>query len=195
MIELEASVSASSVTGHRYITSIVRDITERKRAEAELKQINEELEARVTERTAAISKMNAMLQEEVRDRRRIEGERLELLRRIVFAQEDERRRIAREMHDQFGQQLTVLKLKLDAVKEDVVRIRNFAPKLTHCKRCATQLDEDVDHMVWEMRPTALDDLGLQAALSSYAANWGQHLGVPVQLHASGMDQRSFITGN
>ncbi len=68
-----------------------RDISERKRAEAELKQINEQLEGRVVERTAALSEMNAVLQEEVRERRRIEGERLELLRRIVFAQEDERR--------------------------------------------------------------------------------------------------------
>ncbi len=43
-------------------------------------------------------------------------------------------------------------------------------------------------MVWEMRPTALDDLGLLAALSSYIQNWAQHLGVPVQFHAIGMDK-------
>lgn len=43
-------------------------------------------------------------------------------------------------------------------------------------------------MVWEMRPTALDDLGLQAALSSYVENWSKHFGVPVQLHTSGMDR-------
>jgi PAS domain S-box-containing protein len=188
LIEVEASVSASSVTSHSYITSIVRDITERKRAQAELKQINEQLEGRVTERTAALSEMNAILQEEVRERRRIEGERVELLRRIVFAQEDERRRIAREMHDQFGQQLTVLKMKLDAVKEDCSENENLCEQVEALQRIARQLDADVDHMVWEMRPTALDDLGLQAALSSYVQNWSKHFGIPVQLHASGMDK-------
>ncbi len=187
LIELEASVSASSVTGHRYITSIVRDITERKRAEAELKQINEQLEGRVTERTAALSEMNAMLQEEVKDRRRIEAERVELLRRIVFAQEDERRRIAREMHDQFGQQLTVLKLKLDAIKEDCGENQKLCEQVDALQTLAMQLNEDVDHMVWDLRPTALDDLGLHVALSSYVTNWEQHLGIPVQLHTSGMD--------
>lgn len=187
LIELEASVSASAVTGHRYITSIVRDITERKRAEAELKQINEQLEGRVTERTAALSEMNAMLQEEVRDRRRIEAERVELLRRIVCTQEDERRRIAREMHDQFGQQLTVLKLKLDAIKEDCGENQKLFEQVDALQTLAMQLDEDVDHMVWDLRPTALDDLGLHVALSSYVANWEQHLGIPVQLHTSGMD--------
>ncbi|MBC7910472.1 MAG: sensor histidine kinase, partial [Pyrinomonadaceae bacterium] len=111
-----------------------------------------------------------------------------LLRRIVFAQEDERRRIAREMHDQFGQQLTVLKLKLDLVKEDCGEHENLCEQVEVLQTIARQLDADVEHMVWEMRPTALDDLGLQAALSSYIKNWSKHVGIPVQLHASGMDK-------
>jgi len=178
LLEVEASASASTVAGHSYITSIVRDITERKRAEAELKQINEQLEGRVTERTAALSEMNAVLQEEVGERRRIEGERVELLRRVIFAQEDERRRIAREMHDQFGQQLTALKLKLDAVKESYGDDKNLWEQVEVLQRIAGQLDADVDHMVWELRPTALDDLGLEAALSSYSRNWSKHFGIP-----------------
>ncbi|MDQ3134504.1 MAG: PAS domain S-box protein, partial [Acidobacteriota bacterium] len=171
-----------------YTLAIIEDITERKRAEAELKQINEQLEGRVAERTAALSEMNAVLQEEVRERRRIEGERVELLRRIVFAHEDERRRIAREMHDQFGQQLTVLKLKLDALKGDCGEQTKLCEQLEALQTIAEQLDADVGHLAWEMRPTALDDLGLEAALSSYVQNWSQHFGVPVQLHASGMNK-------
>jgi PAS domain S-box-containing protein len=177
------------------VAGSTRDYTERKRieeairrSEAELQRSHEELEHRVAERTAALSEMNAILQEEVRERRRIEGERVELLRRIVFAQEEERRRIAREMHDQFGQQLTVLKMKLDALKEDCVENADLHEQLEALQAIASQLDEDVDYLVWEMRPMVLDDLGLQAALSSYIQNWSKHFGVPVQLHASGTDK-------
>ncbi len=189
LVDVEASVSTSTVAGRRYITTMVRDIVERKLAERALRESHEELERRVGERTVALSKMNVILQEEVRERRRIESERVELLRRIVFAQEDERRRIAREMHDQLGQQLTVLKLKLDAFKEGCGENGKLSEQVEALQTLAGQLDADVDHMVWEMRPTALDDLGLQAALSSYVQNWAQNLGIPVQLHASGMDER------
>jgi PAS domain S-box-containing protein len=177
------------------VAGSTRDYTERRRveealrsSEAELHKSHEELERRVGERTAALSEMNAILQEEVRERRRIEGERVELLRRIVFAQEDERRRIAREMHDQFGQQLTALKLKLDALREDCGEDASLREQLEALQAIATQLDADVDYLVWEMRPTVLDDLGLQAALSSYGQNWSKHFGVPVQFHTSGMDK-------
>ena len=61
--------------------------------------------------------------EEARERERNERARTELLGRMVFAQEDERRRIAREMHDQFGEQLTALGLRIRMLKEAARRPR------------------------------------------------------------------------
>lgn len=138
-----------------------------------------------------LKKTNAALQAEATARQRVEHERAQLLRRIVFTQEDERRRIAREMHDQLGQQLTALTLKLDALKEHYRQNTQLHEQLEALQAIAGQLDKDVDHMIWEMHPMSLDDLGLQSALSSYTQNWSQHFGVPVQLHASGMDQDRF----
>lgn len=160
------------------------DFTRRKHAENETREAKEGLERH----TVALMGANAALQAEVGERQRAELERGQLLRRIVFTQEEERRRIAREMHDQFGQQLTVLKLKLDKLKEDCGEHENLCEQVEILQTVARQLDADVDNMVWEMRPTALDDLGLQVALSSYFQNWSKHVGVPVQLHASGMDK-------
>jgi signal transduction histidine kinase len=55
---------------------------------------------------------------------------------------------------------------------------------------AQQLDRDVDHLVWELRPTALDDLGLRAALANYVQNWSTRVGISATLHTSGlMDDR------
>ncbi|MGB8507120.1 MAG: PAS domain-containing protein, partial [Pyrinomonadaceae bacterium] len=160
------------------------DFTRRKQAENETRAAKDALERH----TVALMEANAALQAEVGVRQRVELERGQLLRRIVFAQEDERRRIAREMHDQFGQQLTVLKMKLDALKEDCGEQENLSGQVETLRAVARQLDADVDNMVWEMRPTALDDLGLQAALSTYFQNWSKHFGLPVQLHAGGMDE-------
>jgi signal transduction histidine kinase len=51
---------------------------------------------------------------------------------------------------------------------------------------AQQLDRDVDHLVWELRPTALDDLGLQAALATHIQTWSKRAGITAELHVSGL---------
>jgi two-component system sensor histidine kinase UhpB len=51
---------------------------------------------------------------------------------------------------------------------------------------AQQLDRDVDHLVWELRPTALDDLGLRAALTNYVQDWSKRVGISAHLHTSGL---------
>ena len=160
------------------------DFTRRKEAENETQAAREGLERH----TVSLMEINEALQTEVSERQRVERERGQLLRRIVFAQEEERARIAREMHDQFGQQLTVLKLKLDALKKDCVNETNLCDQVETLQALAQQLDADVDSLVWEMRPMALDDLGLEAALTSYVQNWSTHLGIPVDLHSTAIDR-------
>jgi signal transduction histidine kinase len=55
---------------------------------------------------------------------------------------------------------------------------------------AQRLDHDVDQLVWQLRPTALDDLGLRAALANYVQDWSARVGIPARLHSSGlMDDR------
>ncbi|HEY6802745.1 MAG TPA: PAS domain S-box protein [Pyrinomonadaceae bacterium] len=181
MVEILARTAALAIERHEAEEAL-------RISETKLQRSHQHLERRVRERTTALSEMNAVLQEQILERRRIEGERIELLRRIVFAQEDERHRIAREMHDQLGQQLTVLKLKLDAIQEDCGADQKLRERVEALQMIATQLDKDVDQMVREMRPTALDDLGLQTALSGYVKNWSKNFGVSVQLHISGLEE-------
>jgi PAS domain S-box-containing protein len=126
------------------------------------------------------------------ERRRAEGERArtELLARLVFAQEDERRRIAREMHDQFGEQLTALSRSIGLLKESTSGNAALAAQVRALEAIGQQLDRDVDSLVWELRPTALDDLGLRAALDNYIQNWAARVNIPVQLHSAGLlDER------
>ena len=124
--------------------------------------------------------------EEARERERSERARTELLGRLVFAQEDERRRIAREMHDQFGEQLTALGLRIRMLKEAVDGRDDLTAQVEALEQVAQQLDRDVDHLVWELRPTALDDLGLRAALANYVQDWSTRVSISAELHTAGL---------
>jgi PAS domain S-box-containing protein len=124
--------------------------------------------------------------EEARERQRSERARTELLGRMVFAQEDERRRIAREMHDQFGEELTALGLGIRMLKEAAAGRDDLSAQIAALEDVAQRLDRDVDHLVWELRPMALDDLGLRAALANYIEDWSLRVRVPAELHTTGL---------
>jgi PAS domain S-box-containing protein len=166
------------------------DLTARKEIEEALRRAQEVLEARVSERTAELARANESLRSEMDERRRAERARTELLARLVFAQEDERRRIAREMHDQFGEQLTSLSRGIAALKDASGHLPELTDRVNALESIAQQLDQDVDHLVWELRPTALDDLGLRAALANYVQDWSKRVGIAAQLHTWGLlDER------
>lgn len=164
------------------------DITERREAQAALQKSHDELEQRVAERTVELMETNAELQTEIGERQKAEGARAAILRRLIMAQEDERRRIAREMHDQFGQALTALILKLGMLKEDYSAQTKLSEDIAALEAIAKQLDSDIDFLVWELRPTALDDLGLTAALTNYAQSWSKHFGVRVEMRERALEK-------
>jgi PAS domain S-box-containing protein len=124
--------------------------------------------------------------EELAERQRAEQARTELLTRLVFAQEDERRRIAREMHDQFGEQLTALARRIEGLKEFAKSQPGLISVIESLEAVSRQIDRDVNHLVWQLRPTALDDLGLRAALANYVKDWSQRVRVHAELHSSGL---------
>ncbi len=124
---------------------------------------------------------------DITERKQADLERAQLLRQIVQAQEDERRRIALEMHDQFGQQLSALALKLSALRQERGRRHVFGEQLASLETITRQLDTDLELIISRLRPPALDDLGLVAALTNYVRHWSQHFGVNANLHVTGME--------
>jgi PAS domain S-box-containing protein len=167
------------------------DITEQKRAEEALRQARDELELRVQERTAALELVNTQMSNEVAERRATEGQVRELLGQLVGAEEDERRHLARELHDSLGQHLTALTLGLKAVQEDPSLPVALRERLGQLRAVARHLDEDVDRLSYELRPAVLDDLGLNEALRELAGTWAEDSGVPVDIHTRGLRGRRF----
>jgi signal transduction histidine kinase len=106
-----------------------------------------------------------------------------LLERLVTAQEEERRRLARNLHDHMGQQLTALNLTLDSVAEDMNMPPALRARLSTAQDIVKRLDKDVDLLAWDLRPAALD-LGLPAALSDLVRQWSAATQVTGEFHQS-----------
>ena len=115
-----------------------------------------------------------------------ERARTEMLSRMLLAQEDERRRIAREMHDQFGEQLTALSLRIGLLKDACGDRADLREQVDALETVAQRIDRDVDQLVWQLRPTALDDLGLRAALANYVQDWSKRFSIAAELHTTGL---------
>jgi signal transduction histidine kinase len=115
-----------------------------------------------------------------------EAERQQLTRRLLVAQEQERRRIALEMHDDFGQHLSALTLKLSALRRTRDSISDFDEELAQVEALARQLDTELDRLVSRLRPPVLDEHGVIAALETYVKRWSEEFGVQAELHANGL---------
>jgi signal transduction histidine kinase len=105
------------------------------------------------------------------DLRRALDERRELLNCIVSAQESERQRIARELHDRLGQYLAAMLLGLNAASKVSNRQTEECHKLADLQSMTLAMSREVHQLSWELRPTALDDLGLEAAIANYLEKW------------------------
>ncbi|MCU1289865.1 MAG: signal transduction histidine kinase [Acidobacteria bacterium] len=151
------------------LQGIIRDITERKLAEQILRRSNEELEFLVRQRTEEVEKANV--------------ERVQVLHQLVTAQEDERRRIARDLHDELGQQMTVLRIEMERLKNMCGENEELQKQVEVASRIARQLDSDVDFLAWQVRPTVLDDIGIVAAINQYVQQWSEHFKISVDFQA------------
>jgi signal transduction histidine kinase len=125
-----------------------------------------------------------------RETKRVEELRGQLLNAIISAQEDERRRLSRELHDGAGQALTGLILGIESAESlaspTEARIRK---KLGHARLIAVSILEDMRRLMQDLRSTLLDDLGLVAALRSYAQSRLEGVGVTVDFQAEGSSHR------
>ncbi len=153
---IEASISQIRDASGKLYTVMLRDITERQRAENALKQSREELR--------------------------------ELSANLQNVREEEKTRIARELHDDLGQQLTALKMDLSVVEQQLRGPRHAPPDegvLGHLQGMRRLIDAtvaSVRRIVADLRPVMLDDLGLVPAIEWLANDFTNRYGIDVERH-------------
>jgi PAS domain S-box-containing protein len=164
------------------VAGSTREITERKRVEAELRQsqerlreLAESLETQVRARTMELENRNndVLLQSE---------QLRELSHRLMTTQDEERRHLAREMHDSAGQIVAALSMYLEQISN---KIGDSNPELSELVKNALSLNKELDREIrttaYLLHPPMLDELGLKAALDWYVEGLEQRAGIKVQL--------------
>ncbi len=150
----------------RGFAKVTRDMTERRRAEEALRQSEEHYRQLFNEAQ--------VMQENLRN----------LSNQILHVQEQERKHISRELHDEVGQAMTAISMNLEAFKQDGAGSSElFKLKVAETQALLQQTMETVNRFARELRPTMLDELGLLPALRSYLKGFANR--TRLQVHFQG----------
>jgi signal transduction histidine kinase len=134
----------------------------------------------------------SLLQEQqLRDAQEREVLRGQLFERVMAAQEAERQRIARELHDETGQGLTALGMGIRAVSKKIDPSKNprAAKNIVKLEKLVSHTLDELQRLISDLRPSHLDDLGLPAALRWYSGAVHERTNLPIQVNVTGDEHR------
>jgi PAS domain S-box-containing protein len=178
---MAASISKLRSGDETVFTVLCQDITAQVRAKQELRRAHDELELRVLERTADLEKTNLALQSEIAERRLVEKEFQVLSGRVMRVQDEERRHLARELHDGATQNLVAVALNLGCVRlaavDDPATLILVEESLQLVKECTSEL-RTISYL---LHPPLLEEMGVARTLSGYVDGFSRRSGIEVTL--------------
>lgn len=169
---------------------------QRRKHEEQLIRLNEELEQRVQDRTKDLASVNQALVAEVSERmhteRLLDASRHELRSlavELLRVQEEERRRISRDLHDDINQRLALLSLELEALDQSLPMASQQSGRAVRAiQDRVVELSEDVRRLAYQLHPSILDDLGLPIALQRLVDDFTARTGMTGQFANRGVLQ-------
>jgi PAS domain S-box-containing protein len=114
------------------------------------------------------------IRHEITERKRVEQELQKMMTSIIDVQEEERKRLSRNLHDGIGQNLYSHLITINRLLSELEH-----PLLHQMQKEATQLIEEIRDISWELRPSVLDDLGLVPAIRSFLSRFSENYGIDV----------------
>jgi PAS domain S-box-containing protein len=162
--------------------SFVRDVTERMEMERALVLAREELEMRVSERTRELKRKNLQILQQSEALQVTNQGLRKLSARLMQVQDEERRRIARDLHDSTGQSIALLSMNLSALEAVAVESNpELAEGLAENIGIVKQISTELRTLSYLLHPPLLDEMGLESALHWYVDGFGQRSGITVNL--------------
>ncbi|BBA68799.1 Oxygen sensor histidine kinase NreB [Geobacter sulfurreducens] len=179
-------VEVSGITIEGTVLATFIDITERRLAEDELHRHRELLEELVHQRTAELKLRNMELATEIAERRRAEAALRCYTRRLTEMEEDLRKKLAAELHDEIGRDLTALNLNFTVIGNRVVQEPdgNLRARIEDTERLIEDISRTVRGLTAKLRPPVLDDYGLPAALRWHADLFSRRTGIEVTVQVA-----------
>jgi len=141
-----------------------------------------------------IGQLSSAFNRMIEELRHKEAMRSHLLEKVITAQEDERKRIARELHDEAGPSLTSLMVGLRMIEDAAGNEAEVRRRTGELKALAGQVLDDLHRLAIELRPSSLDHLGLVATLSQYVCTYARQHGLTAEFQAIGFDGRRLSPG-
>ena len=176
-IDMSVTISPLKDAAGRVIgaSKVGRDISERKRTEARLKELHDHLELRVSERTAELEKKNRELLKQTEVVRDLSG-------RLLQIQDEERRRIARELHDSAGQLLAAINMNISKVAREKEKLSTGAGRsVEEATDLVEQALVEIRTMSHLLHPPMLDEVGLESAIRGFIEGFAQRSRIDVNL--------------
>ena len=173
MVVALAAHASVAMDNARLYSAAQKEIEQRQIAERELRAARDLLEDTVAERTSELRKLALDLQAEVEVRKLAEERMRQLMTRLVHIQEEERRRIGRNIHDHLGQQLTGLRINLATLEAQTADSNGISELARKIQGLAEELDSSIDFVTWELIPGNIAMVGLPEALKELISAWSQ----------------------
>jgi signal transduction histidine kinase len=101
---------------------------------------------------------------------------------LAAAQEAERKRIARDLHDLLGQNIVALRIGLSRLKNKIPSDSAALPAIKELEDLTTEMGKQVHYLTLELRPSSLDDLGLFASIAVFVEHWTARFGISADFH-------------
>jgi PAS domain S-box-containing protein len=178
----------SILTGDNALRVVLIDITEQRQAKEALSRARDELETRVQERTEQLQEAYDETLQSQQDLKGANKQLKQYAHRITQVQEDERKRIAYELHDDTAQYLSILKMQIGVLAQsEEIQNPKVKEKLQFLEKDADRAFNDVRRYSHELRPTTLEHQGLVAALEQIADDFNKLGQLTVKVHLEGME--------
>jgi signal transduction histidine kinase len=177
------SITAARLDSARGLISLsIADVTETRERERALRSGQAALEKRLTAAESLLRESEARLRRNSSDLRAVAA-------RLMTTQEEERRRVSRELHDDFNQKLAMLEVDAERLCQILPANSEIRFRAQSLKSRASDLSNDVRRVAYQLHPSILDHLGLAAALRAYCREFSEREGIEVKLSARRAPER------